>query len=329
MYIILSQRKDIEMSYSDALYSVYHYPAKYKNQIHEGDVFVYYQGDRTNKEHRVYFGTGTIGNIHTNDGISYYAELINCMSFEKEISIYLDGDPKYIESFDYETVRKSPNPPWQSSIRALSEKAYNYIISHAGRLTCIRHSCTEDEYKVELKQAIKKYYLEGSVDGLIDAYSIIGKILRKQEAEDDVSTQITEYTQVRQLIDYCKSMRMTYSYKAVLILALINSKSLSVDMNEAVTFFRDFYNERRRNNQRIEKNNCLYQRIDISDDEIMHNIIRNPIQALIKSSYFQFDECTKVFSINDKLISEITEQDRDEIRKACKRKLNAYYHSIK
>ena len=68
MYIILSQRKDIEMSYSDALYSVYHYPAKYKNQIHEGDVFVYYQGDRTNKEHRVYFGTGTIGNIHTNDG---------------------------------------------------------------------------------------------------------------------------------------------------------------------------------------------------------------------------------------------------------------------
>ena len=61
MYIILSQRKDIESSYSDNLYKTYHFPAKYKNQISTGDVFVYYQGDRFDRAHRVYFGTGTVG----------------------------------------------------------------------------------------------------------------------------------------------------------------------------------------------------------------------------------------------------------------------------
>ena len=107
MYIILSQRKDIEMSYSDALYSVYHYPAKYKNQIHEGDVFVYYQGDRTNKEHRVYFGTGTISNIHTNDGIDYdhlpiYKDDTNWNYITKALTYLIINNYKYNIVYEYD-----------------------------------------------------------------------------------------------------------------------------------------------------------------------------------------------------------------------------------
>lgn len=137
MYIILSQRKDIDLSYSDDLYSVYHFPARYKSQIKVGDIFVYYQGDRYNREHRVYFGTGYVNNIYTVDGESYYAELIKCQSFENEVPIYLNDDQGYIEQFGYETVRKSQTPPWQSSIRPLSEAAYKYILSKAGKLTSV------------------------------------------------------------------------------------------------------------------------------------------------------------------------------------------------
>jgi hypothetical protein len=40
----------------------------------------------------------------------------------------------YIEQLNYESIRKKENPPWQSSIRPLSEEAYKYIIAHAGAL---------------------------------------------------------------------------------------------------------------------------------------------------------------------------------------------------
>lgn len=61
MLIILSQKIDTPSAYSDETFATYHYPAGYKNQIHEGDTFVYYQGSRYVKEQRYYFGVGTVG----------------------------------------------------------------------------------------------------------------------------------------------------------------------------------------------------------------------------------------------------------------------------
>ena len=131
MLIILSQRIDTDSDYSDEVFETYHYPSRYKNQIHEGDTFVYYQGKRYVKEQRYYYGVGTIGQITTFDDENYYASLINVRKFNTKVPIYLP-DGKYVEQLGYETVRKSPTPPWQSSVRPLSQQAYDYIISAAG-----------------------------------------------------------------------------------------------------------------------------------------------------------------------------------------------------
>lgn len=40
MLIIFSQKIDTESPYSDEPFNSYHYPARYRNQIHEGDVFL-------------------------------------------------------------------------------------------------------------------------------------------------------------------------------------------------------------------------------------------------------------------------------------------------
>ena len=131
MLIILSQRIDTDSDYSDEVFETYHYPSRYKNQIHEGNTFVYYQGNRYVKEQRYYFGVGTIGQITSFDEENYYASLINVRKFNNTVPIYLP-DGKYVEQLGYETVRKSPTPPWQSSVRPLSQQAYDYIISAAG-----------------------------------------------------------------------------------------------------------------------------------------------------------------------------------------------------
>ena len=56
MLVILSQKIDTVSSYDDELFNSYHYPAKYRNQLHEGDIFIYYQGNRFDKSQRYYYG---------------------------------------------------------------------------------------------------------------------------------------------------------------------------------------------------------------------------------------------------------------------------------
>lgn len=153
MIIILSQKIGSDSVYTgDEVFKVYHYPARYRNQIHTGDTFVYYQGNRYDKSQRYYFGTGKIGGIRQIDEENYYAELLNVVRFEKKVPIYLPDDG-YVEQLEYETVRRSMNPPWQSSIRPLSEAAYEYILQKSGGKEMIE-TCNAN-----LKKAIQNYYI--------------------------------------------------------------------------------------------------------------------------------------------------------------------------
>lgn len=153
MIIILSQKIDSDSIYSgDEVFKVYHFPARYRNQIHSGDTFVYYQGNRYDKSQRYYFGTGKIGEIRKKDDENYFAELLNVDQFERKVPIYLPNGG-YVEQLGYETVRRSINPPWQSSIRPLSEVAYEYILQKSGEKEMI------ERYDARLKKAIQNYYI--------------------------------------------------------------------------------------------------------------------------------------------------------------------------
>ena len=177
MFIILSQKIDTESSYSDKVFSTYHYPARYKNQIHEGDIFIYYQGNRFVKEQRYYFGTGIISKITSEDEDNYYAELHDVKRFEKTVPIYL-SEGNYIEQLGFDTIRKSPTPPWQSSIRPLSTEAYQYIIANAGQLIPIQTKSIE-ELKDDLKRNIKAFFLENNNDAILEINKISAEIADK------------------------------------------------------------------------------------------------------------------------------------------------------
>lgn len=329
MYIVLSQRKDLELSYSDDLYSVYHFPARYKSQIRVGDIFVYYQGDRYNREHRIYFGTGYINRVFTVDGESYYAELIKCQSFENEVPIYLNGGQGYVEQLGYDSVRKSPTPPWQSSIRPLSEEAYKYILTKAGNLTNVSVHSDVERLKLDLKNAIKGYYLGGNTDCLNDVIDIASKILGRDHIQvTDKKTDTSKTASVQSLIDYCRSMKMSYSYKPVLVLSLLSSKEFSISLKEAVTFFRDYYEERRKNRQKIEKKNCIYQNPLVSDEEIKENICNNPVKALVKSGYFSYNSKKQEFKIVESIAIRIAVEDIEMLKSICNQKLHSYFSSL-
>jgi len=129
MKIILSQRIDIESDYEDVPFLTYHFPKKYRNQIHTGDRFIYYQGDRFKKEHRYYFGCGVIGAVEPDaTGENFYAEILESQRFSKNVPIYLPESYGFIESIGYDQVRNKPNPSWQNSIRKVSDDAFLKIL---------------------------------------------------------------------------------------------------------------------------------------------------------------------------------------------------------
>ncbi len=326
MYIILSQKIDTQSSYSDELYAYYHYPSKYKNQLNEGDIFVYYQGDRSRKEYRYYFGTGQIKSIKPADDGSYYAKLTDCKEFPVKVPIYLPDDAGYIEQLDFQSVRKSKTPPWQSSIRPLSEEAYCYILKNSGLSTKMNAKPGLEELKELLKDSIKRFYRENDIDAIHDirnySYGIEEIITneKEQSAEDNF----------KEFLDYCNRMKMTYSYKPVLILAFLECSDSEgrLHMNDAIRFFKTYYARRREQGKAVEKKGSIYTKKNITDKEIRENIIKNPLNALAKSGYISFDENTDVMEIKADLWKDISSDNKTMLYQICIRTLEEYYKKI-
>lgn len=52
MLIIMSQKEGSNSTYTDQQFCTYRYPSRYRNQLHNGDIFIYYQGNRYDKSQR-------------------------------------------------------------------------------------------------------------------------------------------------------------------------------------------------------------------------------------------------------------------------------------
>lgn len=182
MIKILSQKVDDISTYQDILFQTYHFPSRYLNQLNVGDIFVYYQGDRHKVNNRYYFGVGRVAEIQTNDKMNYYATLVDCKRFKHKVPIYLP-EGGYVEQLDYDTVRKSITPPWQSSVRPLSQKAFEYILNASG----IHYSFIPLEslelLREKLKDAVRAFFVENEDSAIILIGSIASEIINATVAK--------------------------------------------------------------------------------------------------------------------------------------------------
>ena len=330
MLVVLSQKVDTVSSYSDELFNSYHYPAKYRNQLHEGDIFVYYQGNRHDKNHRYYFGIGTVGEILTTDGENYYAKLLNCQRFEKKVPIYLP-DGGYIEQLGYETVRNSINPPWQSSVRPISQKAFDYILNAAGIQQVPVKAEPVDELKEKLKAAVRDYFVEKNDAAIHHIESIAAAIGRATDISEKnrkvpYMPSETPADKLSLLLEYCRAMQMSYSYKPVLIMALLHAgKDGSVTVKSAAQYFREYYAHRREQGMPAEKKRCIYLHDDVTDKQIIANLVSNPVKALCESGFFFFNEQEQVFSLSPEIWIILDKDSKSMIARICRQRLKEYY----
>lgn len=130
------------------------------------------------------------------------------------------------------------------------------------------------------------------------------------------------------LIEYCEKMSMSYSYKPVLIMGLIQNQGI-ITLDEAASFFLQFYSTRLEQGLIAEKKNSIYSNLNCTFEQIKQNIKNNPVKALLSSSdYFAFNSNTETLSFDPTLLDSATECQFAELRDVCRSRLDRYYSSV-
>ena len=128
------------------------------------------------------------------------------------------------------------------------------------------------------------------------------------------------------LLEYCRTMKMSYSHKPVLILALLHTgKNGTVAIEKAAQYFYDFYEERRRQGLPAEKKRCIYLRDDVTQKQIMANLVSNPVKALCESDFFFFNEQSQVLSMSPEIWSILDRGSKAMLTRICRQRLKEYY----
>lgn len=191
-------------------------------------------------------------------------------------------------------------------------------------------------YRVNIKLAVRDFYVEGNSSAIHRIESIasaIGRATSTSGKENEhtkssrYSPTVSQVEKLSRLLDYCKTMRMSYSYKPILILALLHygDRDGCISIENAAVYFREYYSNRKAQGLAIEKKQCIYLRDDVTDAQIIANLLSNPVKALIESGFFFYNEDAHVFSVSPDIWSTIDISNKAAITRICRQKLKDYY----
>lgn len=134
--------------------------------------------------------------------------------------------------------------------------------------------------------------------------------------------------EIDQLIEYCHKMKMSYSYKPVLIMALVEHNG-EVSIQEAVNYFVQYYGNRLSLGLVAERSNSIYSNLNCTLEQISANIKTNPVKAILNSSFFTYDRINERLSFIPEIRRGLTADIRERITTACLLRLDEYYLRIK
>ena len=128
-------------------------------------------------------------------------------------------------------------------------------------------------------------------------------------------------------MDMVRRMDMSYSYKPVLLLSLLDGADASgrMSLKDLTAAFRAYYKKRRDAGLPVEKPNSIYCHEDVADSEIQRNILSNPFRRFEDMQMMRHTKTLGIIEVDPKVWKSLTEQEKEEIRKVCREKLEEYY----
>ena len=122
-------------------------------------------------------------------------------------------------------------------------------------------------------------------------------------------------------------MDMTYSYKPVLLKAMLQHADAKgrVNLSDIVSYFRHFYEDRRRKGLVVEKPNSIYTRGGYTDKDVERNILANPFRRFEDMQVMHHARTLGVVQFDDVVWRKLTVDDKALIVRTCDEKLAQYY----
>ena len=162
-----------------------------------------------------------------------------------------------------------------------------------------------------------------TIDKVYD--SLCNQVERKRRSTNARKEQQEECSE---FMHYFRTMKMTRSYKPVLILALLQAGG-TISVEQAASFFVKFYQSRKDAGLKPEVGNCIYTDEPDNRKAINRNLITNPIDALCHSKFFVYNAEEQLLSFSDEIYAGLTLDDIDEIGKVCNIRLQQYFKEVK
>lgn len=158
-----------------------------------------------------------------------------------------------------------------------------------------------------------------TIDGIYS--SLKEQVEEKRKRKTVKSEQLEE---CNAFMHYFRTMKMSRSYKPVLILATLQAGG-SITVEQAAYFFVKFYQKRKLAGLMPEVGNCIYADEPNNLKAIHYNLIHNPIDALCHSGFFEYDAENKTFSFSNDIYDGLTLDEVEEIGNVCNIRLQKYF----
>ena len=141
---------------------------------------------------------------------------------------------------------------------------------------------------------------------------------------------IDDSNRVQLFMEMIEKMDMSYSYKPVLIKAFLELADGRgrVKIDDLVSYFKNFYEERRQAGLVVEKEKCLYTRGGYNDAEVRTNILSNPFRRFEEMNMMRHTKTFGIVEIDSTVWNRLDDALKEKIAAICDQKLTEYYARI-
>lgn len=140
-------------------------------------------------------------------------------------------------------------------------------------------------------------------------------------------TLIDDSNRKELFLEMVRQMDMSYSYKPVLIQAILRhaDEKGRIQLADIVAYFRAYYEGRRSAGLVVEKPNSLFARGGYTDKEAERNILANPFKRFEDMQMLRHTRTLGIVQVDESVWKKLTAEEKAEIEKICEEKLVNYY----
>lgn len=140
-------------------------------------------------------------------------------------------------------------------------------------------------------------------------------------------TLIDDQNRKNLFMEMVVEMDMSYSYKPVLLKAILQNadKQGRVKIDDIVTYFRAFYEDRRARGEVVEKHNSIFAKGNYTDKEVVRNILSNPFKRFEDMNMMRHTKTIGIIEVEPTVWKRLAEEDKKHILQVCDLRLKQYY----